>query len=185
MLEEVYQFCEEKMQGSVDHMLSDFRTLRTGKVTTKILDNIRVESYGSLVPLEQAASVLATDATTITISPWDKSMLSVIEKAIQKADIGVNPNNNGTDIKLFFPPMTVEQRQESAKKAKGMAEDAKIGVRNDRKKANDKIKVLEKEKVITQDESKAAQDKVQKITDKFTAKIDELLKNKEQELLTV
>lgn len=185
MLEEVYQFCEEKMQGSIDHMLGDFRTLRTGKVTTKILDNIRVESYGSLVPLEQAASVLATDATTITISPWDKSMLSVIEKAIQKADIGVNPNNNGTDIKLFFPPMTIEQRQESAKKAKGMAEDAKIGVRNDRKKANDKIKVLEKEKVITQDESKAAQDKVQKITDKFTAKIDELLKNKEQELLTV
>lgn len=185
MLNEVYQFCEEKMQGSVDHMLSDFRTLRTGKVTTKILDNIRVESYGSLVPLEQAASVLATDATTITISPWDKSMLSVIEKAIQKADIGVNPNNNGTDIKLFFPPMTVEQRQESAKKAKGMAEDAKVGVRNDRKKANDKIKVLEKDKLITQDESKAAQDKVQKITDKFTAKIDELLKNKEQELLTV
>lgn len=185
MLEEVYQFCEEKMQGSVDHMLSDFRTLRTGKVTTKILDNIRVESYGSLVPLEQAASVLATDATTITISPWDKSMLSVIEKAIQKADIGVNPNNNGTEIKLFFPPMTVEQRQESAKKAKGMAEDAKVGVRNDRKKANDKIKVLEKDKLITQDESKVAQDKVQKITDKFTAKIDELLKNKEQELLTV
>ena len=185
MLNEVYQFCEEQMQKGVDHMLSDFRTLRTGKVTTKILDNIRVESYGSMVPLEQAASVLATDATTITISPWDKSMLSVIEKAIQKADIGVNPNNNGTDVKLFFPPMTVEQRQESAKKAKGMAEEAKVAVRNDRKKANDKIKAHEKDKLITQDESKVAQEKVQKITDKFTAKIDELLKNKEQELLTV
>ncbi len=185
MLNEVYQFCEEQMQKGVDHMLSDFRTLRTGKVTTKILDNIRVESYGSMVPLDQAASVLATDATTITISPWEKSMLGVIEKAIMKADIGVNPNNNGTDVKLFFPPMTVEQRQDSAKKAKGMAEDAKVGVRNDRKKANDKIKTLEKDKLITQDESKVAQDKVQKITDKFTAKIDELLKNKEQELLTV
>lgn len=185
MLNEVYQFCEEQMQKGVDHMLSDFRTLRTGKVTTKILDNIRVESYGSLVPLEQAASVLATDATTITISPWEKSMLSVIERAIMKADIGVNPNNNGTDVKLFFPPMTVEQRQESAKKARGMAEEAKVAVRNDRKKANDKIKVFEKDKLITQDESKVAQDKVQKITDKFTAKIDELLKNKEQELLTV
>lgn len=185
MLNEVYQFCEEQMQKGVDHMLSDFRTLRTGKVTTKILDNIRVESYGSLVPLDQAASVLATDATTITISPWEKSMLGVIEKAIQKADIGVNPNNNGTDIKLFFPPMTVDQRQESAKKAKGMAEEAKVAVRNDRKKANDKIKNLEKDKLITQDDSKVAQDKVQKITDKFTAKIDELLKNKEQELLTV
>jgi len=185
MLDEVYQFCEEQMQKGVDHMLNDFRTLRTGKVSTKILDSIRVESYGSMVPLEQAASVLATDATTITISPWDKGMLSVIEKAIQKADIGVNPNNNGNEIKLFFPPMTVEQRQESAKKAKGMAEDAKVAVRNDRKKANDKIKNLEKDKLVTQDESKTAQDKVQKITDKFTAKIDELLKNKEQELLTV
>ncbi len=185
MLNEVYQFCEEQMQKGVDHMLSDFRTLRTGKVTTQILDNIRVESYGSLVPLDQTASVLATDATTITISPWEKSMLGVIEKAIMKADIGVNPNNNGTDVKLFFPPMTVDQRQESAKKAKGMAEEAKVAVRNDRKKANDKIKNLEKDKLITQDDSKVAQDKVQKITDKFTAKIDELLKNKEQELLTV
>lgn len=185
MLEEVYQFCEEKMQGSHDHMLSNFRTLRTGRVTTKILDNVRVDSYGSMVPLEQAASVLATDATTITISPWDKSMLSVIEKAILKSDIGVNPNNNGEEIKLFFPPMTVDQRHDTAKKAKGMADDAKVAVRNDRKKANDKIKVLEKDKLVTADESKAAQDKVQKITDKFITKIDDSLKSKEQDILTV
>jgi ribosome recycling factor len=185
MLNEIYQFCEEQMQGGADHLLSDFRTLRTGRVTTKMLDNIRVESYGSMIPIDQAGSVLATDATTITISPWEKSMLSVIEKAIQKADIGVNPNNNGSEIKLFFPPMTVDQRQDTAKKAKGMAENAKVGVRNDRKKANDKIKVLEKDKLITADESKSAQDKVQKITDKYIAKMDELLKNKEQEILTV
>lgn len=185
MLDEVYQFCEEKMQGSTDHMVHNFRTLRTGRVTTKILDNVRVDNYGSLVPLDQAASVLATDATTITISPWDKSMLGVIEKAIMKADIGVNPNNNGTEIKLFFPPMTVDQRQDTAKKAKGMAEDAKVGVRNDRKKANDKIKVLEKDKLVTADESKAAQDKVQKTTDKYIAKIEDLLKAKEQDILTV
>jgi len=185
MLNEVYQFCEEKMQGSCEHLLSNFRTLRTGRVTTKILDNVRVDNYGSLTPIDQAASVLATDATTITISPWDKSMLSVIEKAIMKADIGVNPNNNGTDIKLFFPAMTVDQRHDTAKKARGMAEDAKVAVRNDRKKANDKIKVLEKDKLVTADESKGAQDKVQKITDKFIAKIEELLKNKEQDILTV
>ena len=185
MLNEVYQFCEEKMQGSCEHLLSNFRTLRTGRVTTKILDNVRVDNYGSLTPIDQAASVLATDATTITISPWDKSMLSVIEKAIMKADIGVNPNNNGTEIKLFFPPMTVDQRQDTAKKAKGMAEDAKVAVRNDRKKANDKIKVLEKDKLVTADDSKGAQDKVQKITDKFIAKIEELLKAKEQDILTV
>jgi ribosome recycling factor len=149
------------------------------------LDNVRVDNYGSLTPIDQAASVLATDATTITISPWDKSMLSVIEKAIMKADIGVNPNNNGTEIKLFFPAMTVDQRQDTAKKARGMAEDAKVAVRNDRKKANDKIKVLEKDKLITTDESKSGQDQVQKITDKFIAKIEELLKNKEQDILTV
>jgi ribosome recycling factor len=185
MLNEVYQFCEDKMQGSCEHLLSNFRTLRTGRVTTKILDNVRVDNYGSLTPIDQAASVLATDATTITISPWDKSMLSVIEKAIMKADIGVNPNNNGTEIKLFFPAMTVDQRQETAKKAKGMAEDAKVAVRNDRKKANDKIKVLEKDKLVTADESKSGQDQVQKITDKFIAKIEELLKSKEQDILTV
>ena len=185
MLNEIYQFCEEQMQGGADHLLSDFRTLRTGRVTTKMLDNIRVESYGSMIPIDQAGSVLATDATTITISPWEKSMLSVIEKAIMKADIGVNPNNNGAEIKLFFPPMTVDQRQDTAKKAKTMAENAKVAVRNDRKKANDKIKVLEKDKAITADESKAAQDKVQKITDKYIAKMDELLKSKEQDILTV
>jgi ribosome recycling factor len=185
MLNEVYDFCEEKMQGSADHLLVNFRTLRTGRVTTKILDNVRVDNYGSLTPIDQAASVIATDATTITISPWDKSMLSVIEKAIMKADIGVNPNNNGSEIKLFFPPMTVDQRHETAKKAKGMADDAKVAVRNDRKKANDKIKVLEKDKLCTADESKAAQDKVQKITDKYIAKIDDSLKSKEQDILTV
>lgn len=185
MLNEVYQFCEEKMQGSCEHLLSNFRTLRTGRVTTKILDNVRIDNYGSMTPIDQAASVLATDATTITISPWDKSMLSVIEKAIMKADIGVNPNNNGTEIKLFFPAMTVDQRQDTAKKARGMAEDAKVAVRNDRKKANDKIKILEKDKLVTADESKGAQDKVQKITDKFIAKIEELLKSKEQDILTV
>ena len=185
MLEEVYSFCEEKMQGSADHLLVNFRTLRTGRVTTKILDNVRIDNYGSMTPIDQAASVLATDATTISISPWDKSMLSVIERAIMKADIGVNPNNNGVEIKLFFPPMTVDQRQETAKKAKGMADDAKVAIRNDRKKANDKIKVLEKDKLVTADESKAAQDKVQKITDKFISKIEDLLKVKEQDILTV
>jgi ribosome recycling factor len=185
MLNEVYQFCEEQMQGSCDHLLSDFRTLRTGKVTTKILDNVRVDSYGSMVPIDQTASVLATDATTITISPWEKSMLSVIEKAIMKADIGVNPNNNGVEIKLFFPAMTVDQRQETAKKARSMAENAKVAVRNDRKKANDKIKTLEKDKLVTIDESKSGQDQVQKTTDKFISKIEELLKNKEQDILTV
>ena len=184
MLEEIYQECQKKMQGSVEHMQSEFRTLRTGKVTTQVLDNIKVDYYGTPTPLSQVATVLATDATTITVSPWEKNLLSGIESAIAKANIGVNPNNDGEQIKLFFP-MTVEQRQETVKKSKGMGENAKVSVRNDRKKANDAIKKLEKDKEITQDDSKAAQDEIQKYTDKFIAKIDELLRTKEQEILTV
>jgi len=185
MLNEIYQECENKMQGSISHMKSDFKTLRTGKVTISVLDNIKVDYYGTATALDQVASVLATDATTITISPWEKHLLGDIESAISKANIGVNPNNDGEQIKLFFPPMTVEQRQESVKKMKIMGENAKVSVRNDRKRANDQIKKLEKDKEVTQDESKGAQDKIQKITDTYIAQIDTILKDKEQELLTV
>ncbi|MDX1295193.1 MAG: ribosome recycling factor, partial [Sulfurimonadaceae bacterium] len=151
----------------------------------QVLDNIKIDYYGTPTPLDQVGSVLATDATTITINPWEKNLLDEIESAIAKANIGVNPNNDGDQIKLFFPPMTVEQREESVKKMKGMGEDAKVSVRNDRKKANDKIKNLEKEKEITQDDSKGGQDQIQKITDKYIAEIDSILKDKEQEIMKV
>lgn len=185
MLNEIYQECETKMKGAIEHMRNSFKTLRTGKVTVQVLDGIKVDYYGNPTPLDQVGSVLATDATTITINPWEKNLLGDIESAIAKANIGVNPNNDGDQIKLFFPPMTMEQRQESVKKMKGMGEDAKVSVRNDRRKANDKIKQLEKDKEITQDDSKSAQDQVQKITDKFIAEIDTILKDKEQEILKV
>jgi ribosome recycling factor len=129
--------------------------------------------------------VIATDAQTITISPWEKNLLPEIEHAIQQANIGVNPNNDGETIKLFFPPMTVEQRQESAKQAKGMGEKAKIAIRNIRRDANDKVKKLAKEKVITEDEEKKGLDQVQKITDDYIKKVDELVKAKEAEVLKV
>jgi ribosome recycling factor len=173
------------MQGSIEHMLRDFKTLRTGKVTTSVLDNVKIDYYGTPTPLDQVGSVLAADATTIVINPWEKNLLSDIESAIQSANIGVNPNNDGDQIKLFFPPMTVEQRQESVKKMKTMGENAKISIRNDRRDSNDKIKKLEKEKEITQDESKSAQDNIQKITDKYIAKVDSILKEKEAEILKV
>lgn len=185
MLEEIYNECETKMQGAIDHMLVEFKTLRTGKVTTQVLDTIKVEYYGTPTPLTQVATVLAADATTITVTPWEKHILGDIETAIAKANIGVNPNNDGDQIKLFFPPMTVEQRQETVKKSKGMGETAKVSIRNVRKTANDKIKKLEKDKEVTQDESKAAQDKVQKYTDDFVAKVDDILKKKEQDIMTV
>jgi len=185
MLDEIFQTCESKMQGSIEHMQKEFKTLRTGKVTTSVLDGIKIDYYGTPTPLDQVGSVLAADATTIVINPWEKNLLGNIENAIQAANIGVNPNNDGDQIKLFFPPMTVEQRQESVKKMKGMGENAKVSVRNDRRDANDKIKKLEKDKEITQDESKSAQERIQKLTDKHIAQIDAVLKDKEAEILKV
>jgi len=185
MLNEIQDNCVSEMQDSIDHMRVDFKTLRTGKVTTQVLDNIRVDYYGTPTALDQVSSVIATDATTIVISPWEKHLVSDIEGAIARANIGVNPNNDGEQVKLFFPPMTSEQRQETVKKMKTMGERAKVSVRNDRKKSNDAIKRHEKEKEVTADESKAAQDQIQKTTDKFINEIDSILKDKEAEILKV
>ena len=185
MLNEIYDYANEHMDKSIDAMKRDFATLRTGKVTTTIVDNIKVDYYGTPTPLNQVGNVIATDATTISITPWEKSLLGDIEHAIQQANIGVNPNNDGDFIKLFFPPMTVEQRQEIVKQAKAMAEKAKVAVRNVRKDANDKIKKLEKDKEVSEDEGKRAHDQVQKITDEHIAKIEEVLAAKEADILKV
>jgi ribosome recycling factor len=185
MLNEVYDYTKEHMDKSIEALKKDYGTLRTGKVTTKVLDNIKASYYDTPTHLSQVATILTVDATTISITPWEKNMLGPIEKAIQEANIGVNPNNDGVAVKLFFPPMTMEQRNDSVKKAKGMTEDAKVAIRNIRKNANDKIKKLHKDKLITDDESKKGEAEVQKITDAFVAKADETLKAKEKEILTV
>ncbi len=184
-LEEIYKHQKESNQKSIEVLKRDFTTIRSGKVSTSIVEHIKVDYYGNPTPLNQVGSVLVTDATTITISPWEKNLLSDIQKAIQSANIGVNPNNDGEVIKLFFPPMTMEQRQEGVKQAKAFGEKAKIAIRNIRKDANNKIKALEKNKEITEDESKKAHDEVQKITDEYISKVDKLVKEKEQELLKV
>jgi len=185
MLNEIFEQTKENMQKGIDALKRDFSSLRTGKVTTGIVDNIKVDYYGTPTSLTQVGSVIATDATTISITPWEKTLLSVIEKAIQEANIGVNPNNDGTVIKLFFPPMTSDQRQEIVKKAKGMVEHAKVSIRNVRKDGNDKIKKLEKDKEISEDESKKAQEQIQKFTDEYIAKTDEAFKVKEADILKV
>ena len=185
MLNEIYNECETKMQGSIEHMLRDFKTLRTGKITTSVLDNVKIDYYGTPTPLDQVGSVIAVDATTIVVNPWEKNLLADIESAISKGNVGATPNNDGDQIKLFFPAMTVDQRKESVKQMKGMAENAKVSLRNDRKNSNDKIKKLEKDKEITIDESKAAQDTIQKTTDKHSANIDKIIKEKEVEILKV
>jgi len=185
MVNEIFNYTTEHMDKSIESLKREFATLRTGKVTTGIVDNIRVDYYGTPTALNQVGNVIATDATTISITPWEKSLLGDIEKAIQEANIGVNPNNDGDFIKLFFPPMTSEQRQEIVKQAKGMVEHAKIAIRNVRKDGNDKIKKLEKEKEISEDESKKAQEQIQKITDEHVVKIEEAFKVKEADILKV
>lgn len=185
MLEEITNTTNEKMNKCINALKKDFQTIRSGKVSTTILDNVKVDYYGTPTALSQVASVLTPDATTITVSPWEKTILEDIEKAIQSANIGVNPNNDGEIIKLFFPPMTVEQRQENVKKVKAMSEKAKVAIRNVRKSANNSIKTLEKEKDITEDESKSAHDAIQKTTDTFSSQIDDLNKAKEEKLLKV
>ncbi|SFV50788.1 Ribosome recycling factor [hydrothermal vent metagenome] len=185
MVNEIFEHTIENMDKSIEALKRDFATLRTGKVTTGIVDNIKVDYYGTPTALNQVGNVIATDATTISITPWEKQLLGDIEKAIQEANIGVNPNNDGDFIKLFFPPMTSEQRTEIVKQAKGMVEAAKIAIRNVRKDGNDKIKKLEKAKDISEDESKKAQEQIQKITDEHVAKIEEAFKVKEADILKV
>lgn len=185
MLQGIYNNTKENMQKSLQSLQRDFTTLRSGRVSVSILDNIRIDYYGTPTPLSQVGSVIAQDATTIIINPWEKTLLKEIEKAIQEANIGVNPNVDSECIKLFFPPMTIEQRKDIAKQTKAMGEKAKIAVRNIRQDSNNAIKKLEKDKTITTDDSKKGVDEIQKITDEHIKKIDSMVKTKEEEVMKV
>lgn len=185
MLNEIYEETKQSMEKSLESLKRDYGTLRTGKVHTSILDNITVDYYGTQTALNQVATILAPDATTINITPWEKNLVGDIEKAINEANIGVNPNNNGEAVQLFFPPMTQDQRKESVKGAKTMTDNAKVAIRNVRQNSNNKIKKLEKDKELTQDESKSAQEEVQKITDSYVVKADEMFKAKDAEIMKI
>ena len=185
MLEEIYAQTKDHMEKSIEALKKDYKSLRTGKVNVNILDGIRIDYYGTPTDLSQVGSVLSPDATTIVINPWEKNLLGAIDKAIQSANIGVNPNNDGVVIKLFFPPMTTDQRENTVKQAKVMTDNAKVAIRNIRQNANTKAKNLLKDKLITEDEYKRAQDEIQKITDSYVLKADETLKAKEKEIKTI
>ncbi|MFC3848432.1 ribosome recycling factor [Helicobacter baculiformis] len=183
MLDGIYKQTSAQMHKSLQALLKDFTTLRSGKVSINLVENVRVDYYGTPTPLNQVGSVIASDASTLSITPWEKNLLKDIERALQEANLGVNPNNDGESVKLFFPPMTSEQRKEIAKDAKGMGEKAKVAVRNIRQDANNQIKKLEKDKEISEDQSKKALAEVQKITDTAIKKIEDALKAKEEEIL--
>ncbi len=181
----IIQQAEEKMKKALDRMRQDFSTLRTGRATASLLDNIRVDAYGSVVPLKQVAAVSAPDGRTLEIKPWDVSQLQAIEKAIHASDLGLTPNNDGKLIRLSIPMMTEERRREIAKVVKKISEDFRVSIRNDRREAMDKIKKAEKDKILTEDQRKAAEDFLQKQTDLYVKKVDEAMASKEKELMEV
>jgi len=185
MISDILSNTKSSMQKSVEALKKEFTTLRTGKVSTKIVEGISVEYYGNPTPLNGVGTISTPDANTILITPWEKTLIKEIERAIQTANIGVNPNSNSDSVILNFPPMTQEQRKETAKQAKAMSEKAKVAIRNIRQDSNNKIKKLEKDKEISEDEAKKAHDDIQKITDEFVKKIEETFKAKESDILKV
>ncbi|MBB5022371.1 ribosome recycling factor [Desulfurispira natronophila] len=185
MVSEVYDEMKEKMQKALEATRKDFSTLRTGRATTSLLDGIKVDYYGTPTPLQQVGTIATPDATTMTIQPWEATMIGAIEKAIHGSNLGVTPSNDGQMVRINIPPLTEERRKALAKQVKKFAEEGRVAVRNVRRQGNEMIKSFEKSKDITEDESKRAQDEVQKITDSFVKKIDELAEAKENELMTV
>lgn len=185
MLKEVFSSQEERMKKSIEALKRDYAALRAGRATPALLDRVMVEYYGAPTPINQVANVSVPEPRMITIQPWDKGMLSDIEKAIMKSDLGLNPNSDGTMIRLSIPQLTQERRTELAKSIHKKAEDAKVAVRNIRRDANDVIKKLEKDKAITEDENKKAQDDMQKLIDKYIKEIDNVMATKEKEIMEV
>ena len=176
---------EEKMKKAIEATKTSFNTIRTGRANASLLDRIMVEYYGTPTQLKSLANIGTPDASTITIQPYDKSSLSLIEKAIYTSDVGLTPNNDGSIVRLNIPPLTTERRQEMVKLAAKLAEDGKVSIRNIRRDAVDSVRKQEKNSDISKDESRDLQDKIQKKTDKYIAQIDKLLAAKEKDITTV
>lgn len=180
----ILESTEESMNGSIAHLEKEFVNIRAGKASPAMIGGVFVDYYGSATLISQVANINVPDARTITVSPWEKNMLHPIEKAIQNANIGFNPMNNGENIIISVPPLTEERRRDLVKQAKAEAEDAKIGIRNSRQDANKEIKKLEKEGV-SEDACKSAEEEVQSLTNAYIKKVDDLLSVKEAEIMKV
>ena len=176
---------EDAMKKTIEKTKHDFSTVRTGRANAALLDGIKVESYGSLLALNQVAGVSVPDGRTLEIRPWDLTQLGAIEKAILKSDLGLTPVNDGRLIRISIPALTEERRKEIVKVVNKMSEDYKIAIRNERRHIVDEIKKLEKEKTITEDDRKKYEVDVQKLTDSYVGKIEELVKQKEEELMKI
>lgn len=176
---------EEDMNKKIQSLKKQFLTIRTGRANPSILDRIEIEYYGTPTGVKHVANITTPDARTIMITPFEKNIMPLIEKAIMKSDIGITPANDGQAIRLTIQPLTQDRRKELAKTLKKIAEDSKVAIRNERRSAVDKIKKMEKDAAMTEDESKKSQEKTQKLTDKFIAEIDKLTEAKEKEIMDI
>ena len=185
MFKDEYKVYEEKMNKSIDSVAADFAAVRAGRANAAVLDRIMVDYYGSPTPIQQVAAISSPDPRALVIAPWDGSILKAIEKAIQNSDLGINPQNDGKNIRLNFPQLTEERRKELVKQIHKYAEGGKVAIRNIRRDAVDRFKKMEKASEITEDDLKQAEKDLQKLTDDSCKKLDELLAKKEKELMAV
>ncbi|MCG7201548.1 ribosome recycling factor [Marinobacter pelagius] len=185
MINDIKAEAEKKMNKSIDALHSAFNKIRTGRAHPSILDSVTVNYYGQETPLKQVASVNVEDNRTLTVSPWEKNLVPTIEKAIMSSDLGLNPTTSGDIIRVPMPMLTEETRREMVKQAKADAEHGRVSIRNARRDANSMIKDLLKEKEITEDDERRGEDEIQKLTDKYIAEVEKMLKKKEEDLMAV
>jgi ribosome recycling factor len=184
-LDDIIKTAEHKMSSAIDVFGRDLQSVRTGRASPALLDRVQVDYYGSLTPINGVANVSAPDARMVVIQPWDRGMLAVIEKAIQKSDLGINPTNDGSVIRLVLPQLTQDRRKELVKQVHQRAEEARIAVRNCRRDALDHLRKAEKDGGISQEDERRAQERLQKLTDSFVKRVDEVSKAKETEVMEV
>lgn len=184
-MKEILKENDERMQRRINHLNDEYKSIRAGRANPGVLDKVLVDYYGAPTPINQLAAVSVTEARTLTIQPWDKSVIKLVEKAIQMSDIGINPQNDGTVLRLIFPPLTEEKRKEIAKDISNIAEDTKVQIRNVRRDTIDKLEAKEKSSEITEDDLKNGKKKVQDSTDKFTKQVDEIAAKKKKEVMEI
>lgn len=185
MTADIQKRASERMKKSIESLKHEFAKIRTGRAHPSLLEHVHVNYYGNEVPLSQVANVTAEDSRTLAVTPWERNMIPVVEKAILTSDLGLNPNTTGVVIRVPLPALTEQRRKELAKVARGEAENARVAVRNIRRDANNELKVALKDKQISEDEEKRSQEQVQKITDQHVKEIDALLEEKEKDLLAI
>ena len=185
MIDEIMEDADERMAKSIEALQQAFARIRTGRASPNLLDDIKVDYYGAPTPLAQVANITVEDARSLLISPWEKNMIPVIEKAIMKSDLGLTPASNADVIRLPMPPLTEESRKGLTKQARAEAENGRIAIRNIRRDANSTVKELLKEKEISEDEERRAEDSIQKLTDRFVGRVDTLLAEKESDLMEI